>query len=84
MTITSGSARPSRRSTAATMLVEPPEPLIERIGVDDPETAHGGHPRRMPGPPVPGGLVRRVRPLVVLPTRVRRIPGHESSLFDAA
>ena len=66
------------------MLVEPSEPLIERLGVDDPETAHGGRSRRTPGPPIPSGLVTRVRPLVVLPTRVRRIPGHESSLVDAA
>lgn len=74
MTITSGFARPRRRSRAgAVALIEVPEPTFEPLGVDDPGTAHGGRSRRMPGPPVSGGLVTRVRPPVVLPTRVRRI-----------
>jgi hypothetical protein len=74
MTITSGSALPGRRSApVAITLVEVPEPIIESIGVDDPEIARGGRPRRTPGPPVNGDLVTRVRPPVVLPTRVRRI-----------
>lgn len=74
MTTTSGSARLRRRSaTVATTMVEAPEPIIESIGLDGPEMAHGGHPRRTPGPPVNGGVVTRVRPSVVPPTRVRRV-----------
>ena len=74
MTITSGFAhRRGRSEAAATTLVEVPEPIFEPLGVDDPGTAHGGRSRRTPGPPVPSGLVMRVRPPVVLPTRVRRI-----------
>mgnify|MGYP001544243539 FL=1 len=74
MTITSGLARSSRHSTAVVATrVEPPEPVIEHVGLDGPETAHGGQPRRMPGPPVPAGLVTRVRPANDLPTMVRRI-----------
>ncbi len=74
MTITSGFARPRGRTTAAAAtLTEVHEPISEPLGVDDPGTAHGGRPRRMPGPPVPGGLVKRVRPPMLLPTRVRRI-----------
>jgi hypothetical protein len=85
MTTTSESARPFRRSAVLVdSLNEAPEPIGESIGVDDPGTAHGGRPRRMPGPPAPGGLVRRVRPLDVLPTRVRRIPGGTRGLVDAA
>jgi hypothetical protein len=75
MTTTSGSVGSSYRSTAvATTLLEVPEATVERLGVDDPLSAHGGHPRRAPGPPIPGGLVTRVRAPVALPTRVRRIP----------
>ena len=74
MTITSGFAHPSHRTAAvATELVEPVEPVFEPLGVDDPGIAHGGRPQRMPIPPVPGGLVTRVRPPVVVPTKVRRI-----------
>jgi hypothetical protein len=81
MTITSGFARPRRRSTAvATTLIEVPEPIFEPLGVDDPGSAHGGRARRTPGPPVPSGLVARVRPPVVLPTRVRRIHLDASSV----
>ena len=75
MTITSGLARTRRRSTAgATALTQVPEPVFEPHGVDDPRNAHGGRPRRMPGPPASSDLVERVRPPVVLPTKVRRIP----------
>ena len=85
MTTTSGFARPRRRSTAVpTMLLELPEPIFEPLGVDDPKLAHGGRPRRTPGPPAPGGLVRRVRPTVVLPTRVRRVHRDTSAMVDAA
>jgi hypothetical protein len=85
MTITSGLAHPRRRSTAVTTTpIEAPEPIIERIGVDDPKTAHGGRPRRMPAPLVPGGLVIRVRPPALLATRVRRVRADASSMVDAA
>jgi hypothetical protein len=85
MATTSGFARPRRRSTAVeTALLELPEPIFEPLGVDDPKLAHGGRPRRTPGPPAPGGLVRRVRPPLVLPTRVRRIHGGMSAMVDAA
>ena len=74
MTITSGFVRPGRPArTVVTTLIGAPEPVDESIGVDDPKTAHGGHSRRTPGPPVTGGLVIRVRPPVALPTSVRRI-----------
>lgn len=85
MTTTSGFAYPAVRSAALEApLIEVPEPIIEPIGVDDPETAHGGRPRRMPGPPVPGGLVPRVRPPTTLPTKVRRVPGSPRGMVEAA
>ena len=62
MTITSGFVRPGR-----------PARTVVTTLIDDPKTAHGGHSRRTPGPPVTGGLVIRVRPPVALPTSVRRI-----------
>ena len=75
MTITSGFAHPShRRATVAIELVEPMEPVLEPLGVDDPGVAHGGRSRRVPGPPVLDGLVTRVRAPATLPTRVRRVP----------
>jgi hypothetical protein len=81
MTITSGFARPLTRAAAMDEpLMEVPEP----IGVDDPATAHGGRPRRMPGPPAPGGLIPRVRPTDALPTRVRRVPTRPSGMVEAA
>lgn len=85
MTITSGFAYPADLPAALEApLVELPEPITEQVGVDDPETAHGGRPRRMPGPPVPGGLVPRVRPPATLPTRVRRVPGGPRGMVEAA
>lgn len=57
-------------------LGETPEPDLEPFepfGVDDPDTAHGGRPRRTPGPPIPGVLVTRVRPRATLHTKVRRV-----------
>ena len=66
----------------ATTLIEAPEPVHESIGVDDPKTAHGGRPRRTLGPPVPGGLMTRVRPPVVLPTMVRRVAVDASHMVE--
>jgi len=75
MVTTSGLAQQGHRSAAvATVLFEAPEPTIEPLGVDDPGTAHGGRSRRTPGPPIPNGLVTRVRAPVVLPTKVQRLP----------
>ena len=85
MTTTSGLARPRRRSTAVPItLIDVPEPDFEPLGVDDPGVAHGGHSRQTPGPPVPSGLVTRVRPPVVLSTQVRRIRAGASAMSDAA
>lgn len=81
MMASAGPIQPSRRATdVATTIVlasEPPDPVLEPfepIGVNDPDVAHGGRSRRMPGPPIPGGLVTRARTPMALPTRVRRLP----------
>ena len=85
MTTTSGFAYPADRPAALEApLIEVPEPIIEPIGVDDAGTARGGRPRRMPGPPVPGGLVPRVRPPATLPTKVRRMPSGQRGMVEAA
>lgn len=73
MTTTSGFVEPSHRPAVAAPMVQAPEPIMESIGVDDPGMAHGGRSRRVPGPPIPGALVARVRMAGPLPTRVRRI-----------